>query len=49
MNAYYQICGITIATEPRCCGSIKNSNEILNLLDEYLFDSNLLRMDCEYD
>lgn len=49
MNDYYQICGITIATEPRCCGSIKNSNEILNLLDEYLFDSNLLRMDCEYD
>jgi hypothetical protein len=30
-NPNYQICGITIAMEPACCGSIKNSTNILKL------------------
>lgn len=32
---------ITICREPECCGGIRESNKILQLLDSYLFDSQI--------
>jgi len=33
--------GMTIATEPKCCGGLSNSNKIYSLLDNTLFDNHL--------
>lgn len=48
-SSKYNICGITIATEPACCGSLANSYSILTLLDSILFNNNLLSSECNYE
>lgn len=45
----YCIHGITIATEPFFCGSIRNSNFILKMVDRILFDGKILTSCCNYE
>lgn len=43
-----KVCGITIALEPAHCGSIKNSHNILRIVDSILFKKQLLSASCVY-
>lgn len=43
-----QIRGITIALEPAHCGSIKNSHNILRVVDFILFNKQLIGASCSY-
>jgi len=40
--------GMTIATEPKWCGGIRNSNQIFEVLDETLFDHQLLSKNTKW-
>jgi hypothetical protein len=40
--------GMTIATEPKWCGGLRNSNKLYNLVDNTLFDFQLFSKQAKW-